>query len=90
MCIAMWMCTFSAYAAPDWSQIPEIETGSTQVNIQKMQCAFDSSNLYLHIVGGDSNTWDALPQIQLEINQTPLGGVLNEKSNPPAMLGRME
>lgn len=77
MCIATWMCTFSAYAAPDWSQIPEVETGSTQVNIQKMQCAFDSSNLYLHIVGGDSNTWDALPQIQLEINQTPLSGVLN-------------
>lgn len=77
MCVAMLMCTLSVYAAPDWSQIPEVETGSTQANIQKMQCAFDTDKLYLHIVGGESNTWDALPQIQLEINQTPLAGVLN-------------
>lgn len=77
MCVAMFMCTLSVNAAPDWSQVPEVETGSTQVNIQKMQCAFDTKNVYLHIVGGDSNTWDALPQIQLEINQTPLSGVLN-------------
>lgn len=77
MSIAIMVSVMPVYAAPDWGQIPESETGSSQVNAQKMQCAFDGTNVYLHITGGESNTWDSLPQLQLAINQTPMEGALS-------------
>ncbi len=77
MSIAILGSAIPVYAAPDWGQIPDTETGSSQINAQKMQCAFDEKNLYLHITGGESNTWDSLPQLQIAINQTPLEGVLS-------------
>lgn len=77
MSIAVFVSAIPVYAAPDWEQIPEVETGSSQINAQKIKCAFDGTNLYLHITGGESNTWDGLPQLQIAINQTPLEGALS-------------
>lgn len=76
MSIAISMSVIPVYAALDWTQIPETEVGAPQVNVQKMQCAFDETNLYLRITGGESNTWDGLPGLQITINQKPLEGVL--------------
>ncbi len=76
MGIVMFGSIIPVYAAPDWNEITTVETESAYANIQRMQCAYDEENLYLHIAGGASEAEDLLPQLQLIINQKPLEGDL--------------
>lgn len=75
MSIAMAVTALPVYAAaPDWSQVEGSDMDTPHSNLQKMQSAYDEENLYIHITGGESETWDQLPQVQLVINQKSLEG----------------
>lgn len=75
--VALMITALPVYAAaPDWGQIEGSQMDSPAPNLQKMQCAFDEENLYIHITGGKSETWDDLPRLYLNINQKPLDGSL--------------
>lgn len=74
MAIVLCLQSVTVYAAPDWNQIAAVETGSAYSNLQKIQSAYDESNLYIHITGGISNTYDPLPQLQILVNQQELEG----------------